>query len=197
MRFRSNKTVAALAMALGLFSARAERYLTTVEAQKVLFPHGEQFEKRITKLGPEQSKEIEKRSGTKPPTSGTSYWLVRDGTSILGVFVLDQVRGKHNIIDYAVAVTPGGSVMGVEILEYREKYGGEIRNRSWRDQFKGKTASDALKLHDDIYNLSGATISCRHVTEGIRRVLATFDLSIRPELVGSGGLPKASSPGRN
>ena len=68
----------------------------------------------------------------------------------------------------------------VEILEFRESHGMEVRGEKWREQFKGKNAGSKLKLNDDIYNISGATISCRQVTEGVKRVLATYDQVVRP-----------------
>ena len=57
--------------------------------------------------------------------------------------------------------------------------GGEIRNADWRKQFVGKTARSPLLLNDDIRNISGATLSSRHVTEGIKRILATYEACIR------------------
>jgi len=103
--------------------------------------------------------------------------------------VLDRVFGKHDVIEYGVALSPEGKVLQVEILEYREHYGGEIRDAKWRQQFKGKTAASKVKLNDDIFNISGATISCRNVTDGIRRVLSTFELVVRPRLAAVGRLP--------
>jgi len=67
-------------------------------------------------------------------------------------------------------------VRGIEILEYRENYGGEVRYAAWRGQFAGKTAADPVKLEHDIRNISGATLSCRHVTEGVRRLLALHEI---------------------
>jgi Na+-translocating ferredoxin:NAD+ oxidoreductase subunit G len=86
-----------------------------------------------------------------------------------------------------VAISPEGKVLGVEILEYREMYGYEIRSPKWRERFVGKDSNSRLRLNEgDIYNISGATLSCRHVTEGIKRVLATYDLLCRPKLVADG-----------
>ena len=62
------------------------------------------------------------------------------------------------------------------MLEYREAYGGEIANRSWLQQFAGKGGGDALVPGLDITIISGATLSSRHVTEGIKRVLVVHDL---------------------
>ncbi len=33
-----------------------------------------------------------------------------------------------------------------------------------------------LKLTEDIQNISGATLSSKHITDGVRRLLATYDL---------------------
>ncbi|MEW6156688.1 MAG: FMN-binding protein, partial [Verrucomicrobiota bacterium] len=112
--------------------------------------------------------------------------------------VLDQVLGKHEWIDYAVAISPEGKVLQVEVLEFRESHGYEIRAEKWRAQFKGKSAKDRFRLHDDIYNISGATISCRNVTEGVKRLLTEFEHVLRARLVdppGRGGVPdKATEP---
>jgi Na+-transporting NADH:ubiquinone oxidoreductase subunit NqrC len=66
-------------------------------------------------------------------------------------------------------------------MEYRESYGYEVRRKNWRKQFVGKTAASVLKLNRDIKNISGATLSCRHVTEGIKQVLALYDLVLRKQ----------------
>ena len=40
-----------------------------------------------------------------------------------------------------------------------------------RRQFIGKTVRDPVSLNQDIKNISGATLSCRHLTEGVQRLL--------------------------
>src|SRR4051794_32871587 len=103
-------------------------------------------------------------------------WRVSSG----GWFFVDQVLGKHELITYALALEPDGRVRGLEILEYRESHGGEVRNASWRAQFVGKTAGDRLELDRDIANISGATLSCRHVTDGVKRLLQLYERELRP-----------------
>jgi Na+-transporting NADH:ubiquinone oxidoreductase subunit NqrC len=70
-------------------------------------------------------------------------------------------------------------VRDVEILEYRETYGGEVRNAAWRQQFVGKRFGSGVQLGKDIKNISGATLSSRHVTDGVRRLLATWELLLK------------------
>ncbi len=179
-----------------LFAANhshAERYLTSEEAKKLCFPRADRFEERVHQFTAEQKKAIEKQSGQPVRLRGQRYWIAHQGTNVLGLLVADHVLGKHEIIDYAVALAPDGKVLQIEILEYRESHGYEIRGAKWREQFKGKSTQDKFRLNGDIYNISGATISCRNVTDGIKRVLATFELVLRPALPAD-RVPDKSAP---
>jgi Na+-translocating ferredoxin:NAD+ oxidoreductase RnfG subunit len=184
---------AGTALVLTLVGAQAERYLSVEEVQRVCFPQANLFEAQVLRLTADQSKSIEEKAHVRVRSSICRIWFARNQTNLLGVLVVDQVLGKHELIDYAVAISQEGKVQQVEILEYRENYGSRIRDAKWREQFKGKSAGAKLSLNDDIYNISGATISCRSVTEGVRRVLAMFELVVRPQLVGSGRLPDAAA----
>jgi len=106
-------------------------------------------------------------------------WQARAGGRELGWLMVDQVIGKTELITYAVAVDAHGAVKSVEILDYREAHGGEIRLAGWRKQFAGKTGADPLELNKDIKNISGATLSCRHVTEGVQRLLKVYNAALR------------------
>jgi Na+-transporting NADH:ubiquinone oxidoreductase subunit NqrC len=72
-----------------------------------------------------------------------------------------------------------GVVRGVEILDYRESHGGEVRDPRWLAQFTGKRGDAPLRLEQDIQNISGATLSCRHVTDGVRRLVALHGLALK------------------
>ena len=83
------------------------------------------------------------------------------------------------MITYAVGIAPNGSVKGIEILEYVESYGYEVADSQWRKQFIGKTASDPVKLNQDIQNISGATLSSKHLTDGVKRILVLYELALK------------------
>lgn len=157
----------------------AVQYLAIPDAQRLCFPNCDQFAAAHIKFTPEQIKAIEARSGQKVQVRGQQVWRAMKGGQLQGYFIVDYVIGKHLVIDYAVALSPGGAVRDIEILEYRESYGGEIRNASWRKQFAGKTPRSSLTLNGDIANISGATLSSRHVTEGVKRVLATYEVCLK------------------
>lgn len=158
-------------------SAYAVQYLSIAEAQKIAFPAATSFETAHVVFSPEQIRLIEAQSGQKVQTRAEQMWKAIQGDKILGYFIVDYVTGKHLQIDYCIALTPDGTVMQVEILEYRESYGGEIRNPEWLKQFEGKTKDSPLVLNDDIINIGGATLSSRHVTEGVKRVLTMFHVT--------------------
>lgn len=97
-------------------------------------------------------------------------WRVTGAGGFAGWFVTDEVVGKFEKVDYAVALAPDATVSRVEVLRYRESHGQEIMQRTWLAQFAGKSAASVLKVPRDIDGISGATLSCNHVTEGVRRV---------------------------
>lgn len=155
--------------------AVATQYLSVAEAQRAMFPAAASFVDRSIAFTSAQRKAIAQASGTAPG-KGQSLWDVRGATGRQGWLFVDRVLGKHELITYALALDPTGAVKSVEILDYRETYGGEIRNPRWRQQFVGKRSGAALRLDGDIRNISGATLSSRHVTDGIRRLLMTYQM---------------------
>jgi len=153
-------------------------YLTIQAAQRAMFP-GARFVEHDLAFTPDQRKAIARGSGVGSFDKVQRVWDVRSGNGRAGWFIVDRVLGKHEMITYAVALSPDGTVKRVEILEYRETYGGEVRNPNWRQQFVGKRSGSQLQLGKDIRNISGATLSSRHVTDGIRRLLVTWDLLLK------------------
>jgi hypothetical protein len=158
----------------GSTSGYAVTYLTVEQAQAALFP-GATFMPVTVKLDATQRKAIQQRSGMRVRSAELHAWRTANG----GWFLVDNVIGKHEFITYACAIDAAGTVVGVEILDYRETYGGEVRNEKWRAQFAGKTLTAPLKLDDDIKNISGATLSCRNITDGVKRLLATHELVLK------------------
>ncbi len=155
-------------------SAFAVQYLTVEQAQRAIFP-GKSLTAAPVELTGAQRKAIEQASGVRVLRNKQPVWKVSGG----GWFIVDEVVGKHEFITYAVGLNADGSVKQIEIMDYRETYGGQIRDQKWRAQFVGKTAKSPLKLEADIKNISGATLSCRHVTDGVKRLLAFYEVALK------------------
>jgi hypothetical protein len=147
----------AVAIASVASPAYAIQYLSIDEAQKHAFPSATHFS--------------EVQAGR--------VWKAEAGGRGIGFFIFDRVVGKHLFIDYAVALSTSGAVQRVEILRYRESYGGEVNSPSWLSQFVGKTSGSALKINGDIRNIAGATMSSTHLTEGVKRILSVYGNKLR------------------
>ena len=159
----------------GAVPAQAVVYLDLGQAQQAIFP-GARFTAADVTLSDPQRKAIEKASGVRVRHPEQKVWRVDGG----GWFILDEVVGKHEFITYAAGLTADGAVKQIEVMDYRETYGYEIRNEKWRAQFTGKKHGAKLKLDDDIKNISGATLSSRHIADGVRRLLALHELVLKP-----------------
>jgi len=101
-----------------------------------------------------------------------SVLRITNDSVLLGFAQVRNVKGKDQPITFLVAIDPANALKDVDVLVYREPYGGEVAYEPWRKQFRGRTADAPLVVGKDIRNISGATISSHSVTLGVRRALA-------------------------
>jgi len=154
--------------------AYATVYLSVEQAQTLMFP-GATFQPDTRTLTNEQVKAIEHASGVNVRSRQLKLWRVSTG----GWFIIDEVVGKHEFIPFALGLDDAGAVKAIEILEYREAYGGQVREPDWRKQFVGKQSGSRLQLTKNVRNISGATLSCKHITDGVNRLLATYEVVLK------------------
>ena len=148
----------------------AATYSTADEAARRSFKSATAFADVLVAPSPDDAAAL--AAPGSPPHGALRTIEARQGDTVLGRVIVDSVVGKFELIDYAVALDPAGKVLAVEILTYREGHGSEVRMTSWRNQFVGKSAADPVHIGSDISNISGATLSCTHVTDGVHRLVA-------------------------
>ena len=162
----------ALAALPAYHAAYAVQYMSIAEAQKSAFADASAFEPvALDRAAFDAALAAVPDSALGAGWAPQVFAAKKDGATA-GWLLVDQVIGKAEAITYALALDAHGAVTRLEVLEYRETHGGEIRLPAWRKQFVGKTAADPVRLDADIHNISGATLSCRHVTDGVRRLLS-------------------------
>ncbi|MBC7575648.1 MAG: FMN-binding protein [Herminiimonas sp.] len=167
-------------LAAGLTApAFATQYLTVEQAQRVLYPDATAFKDASIQLTTEQMRRIEALSGLPARSVQWRVFSAYKDSQLLGHVVVDDVIGKYELIGYAVALSPQAVVQQIEILSYRESHGFEIRSPAWRKQFAGKTVQAGLQVGDGVANISGATLSCTHVTDGVRRIAAVAQVALK------------------
>jgi len=170
-------TWALLPAAAVVMPAHAVTYLSVAQAQKVMFPQAEKFIAVPAATVNKWREALAKRLDDDVRVRRLKFWEARQGGQLIGYFATDAVIGKFELFDFAVAFGPDAVIRQVEVLNYLESHGMEVHDEaSWRKQFTGKTADAAFSLESDIRNISGATLSCSHLSDGIRnltRILKT------------------------
>jgi hypothetical protein len=180
MDYRHSISAALIASFTPFAAVVAADYLSVDAAQKVVYPEADAFEEVVLRQSPEQLQAMLMRAGPQPPHGTLRIWsATRNGVPLGHVFV-DEVIGRQSLISYALGIDTDGNTRNLEIMTYRESHGGEIRNAAWRAQFEHRSELDQIRFRADIKNISGATLSSEHVTQGVRWLLALWQAALRP-----------------
>ena len=157
----------------------AADYMSVEAAQHSAFKQADRFEELHLNLTTEQLRAILLLAGSLPQHGKLHIYRAFQSTQLLGYVFVDEVIGRQNLITYSFAIDVNGNTSAVEILSYRESHGGEVRNGNWRKQFSGRTNLDQLRFITDIKNVAGATLSCEHVTQGVRWLYALWQTALQ------------------
>ena len=125
------------------------------------------------------------RLGYVPAKPSYIFYVATTGGHVDGYAFIDDQKGEHLPITFAVKLSPDGRVERQEVVVYREARGDEVRDEHFRQQFVGKTARDAIDTNEDIVVVSGATISSRAMAIGVKRAVVLFDELVKPAAVAS------------
>jgi FMN-binding domain len=164
----------------------AEVFLSEDEAVKLMFPKSERIKKDLLKVPADKKMAIEERIGWKFPEDSFEVYIGETGTQVDGYALVQNTIGKHKPMTYMVGVDAHGRVSNVELLVFREARGSEVRTKRFNVQYEGKTVLDPVRINKDIINISGATMSVRSMSAGIKRVLVLVDeFYLKPAGLGS------------
>ena len=164
----------------------AEVFMTEEDAVKIMLPKSEQIRKEVIRLSQEKKDVIEQRIGWKFPEKIFDVYIGETGAQIDGYALIQNTIGKHKHMTYMVGVDNTGACTNVELLVFREAKGSEVGRKRFNVQYEGKTVSDPIRINKDIINISGATMSVRSISAGVKRVLVLIDeFYLKPAGLGS------------
>jgi hypothetical protein len=158
----------------------AADYLDIGAAQKAIYPQADAFQEIALQQSPAQLQAILAQAGAQPAHGTIRIWSASSQGKLLGHVFVDEVIGRQSLITYALGIDADGSIGDLEIMSYRESHGSEVRNPGWRAQFAKRNSLDQLRFRTDIKNISGATLSSEHVTQGVRWLLALWQAALKP-----------------
>jgi H+/Na+-translocating ferredoxin:NAD+ oxidoreductase subunit G len=161
-----------------LATAQEGIFLKEEEAPKAVFPEASSFERRVIPSSETLKTKIQQRLGrTKTSIWEDSYvtFIAKKGDAILGYAVIVEEIGKHRPMTFIVGVGADRKIKDAALMVYREAYGGEVRDRRFLQQYKGKQLQDPLLPFRDIQNVSGATMSVEAIGRGSKKALALVE----------------------
>jgi len=66
-----------------------------------------------------------------------TFYSISEDDSIIGYLAVTDAPSKFHRFDYYVVFNDKEEILKVEVLHYRENYGGEICSKKWLKQFVG------------------------------------------------------------
>lgn len=141
-----------------------------------MFQGSEEVEREIHQVSPEIREAAKKQLGYDLPKEQYAFYIGKTKGHIDGYAVIDEQVGKVLPITFITRINPEGRVDQVEIMVYRESHGGEIKQKRFLKQFSDKNLNSELRLHGDIVNITGATLSSRALVVGVKRALVLWSL---------------------
>ncbi|HEY8805524.1 MAG TPA: RnfABCDGE type electron transport complex subunit G [Clostridium sp.] len=124
-------------------------------------------------------KSLVKNAQKFDPVKNKKEWFAaeKDG-KVIAYVVPAESKGYGGAIQMLVSVTPQGKIIDFNILESKETPGlGDNASKDpFRNEFKGKGTKDLVVVKDptkvnNIQAMTGATISSRAVTKGIKEAV--------------------------
>jgi len=176
-------TVTSILISLLVLTAGAEEeeyveqmFLSKKQALKLAFPGVKKVKKKKVWLSDAQTAAIQKILGDQieyKERRVTHYFGLDQAGNPIGAMVIGNEIGRSYPITFMVVINPDGTVKDVEVMVYREPHGWEVRFESFMSQFFGRDASDPF---NNINNITGATLSVRSMTKGVRKAVAEFQV---------------------
>ena len=104
------------------------------------------------------------------------YWTISNNDTTIAYALLDNVLGKSMPITFLVIMGIDGRIINLDVIKYREAYGGEVDNKNWLAQFTNSTDTSQFTVGKNIDGISGATISVNSLSKGIQKMAILFPL---------------------
>ena len=157
MNFKNHisKAITVIVFALLFFSFKASYWELDKDSRATVY-------KSIAKIFNSQTCNLD-------PIDDTFYSISEDD-SIIGYLAVTDAPSKFHRFDYYVLFNDKEEILKVEVLHYRENYGGEICSKNWLKQFVGIDTENYSNFNREIDGISGATISVNSLKHHLLKI---------------------------
>src|SRR5437867_122717 len=155
-------------------ASEAQVFLTEDQALRGLFGNC-RIERREKVLTDEDRQALVKATGLRFPESSFTFLVAEHEGAVNGYSLVINEIGKSEPITFMVVMNPEHRVVDVLVMVFRESRGAEIREKRFLRQFQGKRSGDPIAINNDIVNYSGATLSSKAISRGVKRALGLLN----------------------
>ena len=157
MNFKNHisKAITVIVIALLFFSFKASYWELDKDSRATVY-------KSIAKIFNSETCNLD-------PIDDTFYSISEDD-SIIGYLAVTDAPSKFHRFDYYVLFNDKEEILKVEVLHYRENYGGEICSKNWLKQFVGIDTENYSNFNREIDGISGATISVNSLKHNLLKL---------------------------
>jgi NosR/NirI family nitrous oxide reductase transcriptional regulator len=98
-------------------------------------------------------------------------WDGQTEESLMGYVTTGKAHGYGGEMEVAVAVSPKGVIIGLAIVDQKETaaFLRRVLRSDLLNSLRGKVYSDPFALENDVDGVTGATYSCRAITDSVRK----------------------------
>jgi Na+-translocating ferredoxin:NAD+ oxidoreductase RnfG subunit len=162
---------------LSIQSSHAKVFKTQQKALQEAFPNSDSIERKVLFLTDEQVNQIQTLAKAKLESKIVTFYVGEKADSITGYafFESNIVRTKPET--FMVVLDKKARVKFVEVLAFYEPLD-YLPTSNWFALFTDKILSDKLWPKRDIHNITGATLSVQAITQGVRKMLAIYQVVI-------------------
>ena len=158
-------------------TSQATVFYSKEEAFELAFGAGAEVEPLAVFLTDEQSEQIEKTAQVKLDSKLYTFHVGKRGGQILGYAAIESHNVRTQPETVMILLSPTGELVRVEMLAFHEppEYQPPAR---WFERLYRRPLAE-LRLNQGVDGIAGATLSSRASLDGIRKVLAIYQIALK------------------
>ncbi len=177
--FSSPYLLCVVALLLGSATTiEAEVFYSKTKALQVAFPTADRVETQTFFLTPQQIERIEALAQTSVDSKLATFYVGHAADTVQGYAFIESHIVRTFPETFLMVVSPDGSLQKLLVLAFYEplEY---LPSELWLEQFDQKQLTPSLRLRRDIHGIMGSTLTAQAATQGVRKVLALFQVLIQ------------------
>ncbi len=180
MNFHLVKILVFLCGLINAEAALCQVFKNQDTALKSVFGNVADVQRKTIFLTDDQAAQIQKVAKTKIGSKIVTYYsgLKPDSTTAYVFFETNIVRTKRET--FMVVLNPDATVASVEMLAFYEPRD-YLPRENWFKLFTNKFLNENFWPKREIHAVSGATLTVRAVTLGVRKIMALYQVAIIEE----------------